>query len=39
VALKVPQVKSHRYFLTAEQVVIVDPKDNRIVEVIKLQGE
>ena len=39
VAQKVPQVKAHRYFLTAEQVVIVDPKDNRVVEVIKLQGE
>ena len=39
VAQKVPQVKAHRYFLTAEQVVIVDPKDNKVVEVIKLQGE
>jgi hypothetical protein len=32
-------VKAHRYFLTEEQVVIVDPKDNKVVEVIKLQGE
>jgi hypothetical protein len=39
VAQKVPQVKAHRYFLTAEQVVIVDPKDNRVVEVIKLKGD
>jgi hypothetical protein len=39
VAQKVPQVKAHRYFLTAEQVVIVDPKDNKVVEIIKLQGE
>ena len=39
VAQKVPQVKAHSYFLTAEQVVIVDPKDNKVVEVIKLQGE
>ena len=39
VAQKVPQVKAHRYFLTEEQVVIVDPKDNKVVEVIKLQGE
>ena len=39
VAQKVPQVKAHRYFLTAEQVVIVDPKDNKVVEVIKLQDE
>jgi len=39
VAQKVPQVKAHRYFLTEEQVVIVDPKDNKVVEVIKLQDE
>ena len=39
VAQKVPQVKAHSYFLTAEQVVIVDPKDNKVVEVIKLQDE
>ena len=39
VGQKVPQVKAHSYFLTAEQVVIVDPKDNKVVEVIKLQGE
>src|SRR5215831_6356576 len=28
VAQKVPQVKAHRYCLTAQQIVIVDPKDN-----------
>jgi hypothetical protein len=39
VAAKVPQVKAHRYFLTAEQIVIVDPKDNKVAEVIKLAGE
>jgi hypothetical protein len=33
---KVPQVKSHRFFLTAQQIVIVDPKDNKIADVIKL---
>src|SRR5262245_18685427 len=36
VAQKVPQVKAHRYFLTAQQIVIVDPKDNMVAEVIKL---
>ena len=36
VAQKVPQVKSHRFFLTADEIVIVDPKDNKVVEVIKL---
>ena len=39
VGQKVPQVKAHSYFLTAEQVVIVDPKNNKVVEVIKLQDE
>jgi hypothetical protein len=36
VAQKVPQVKSHRFFLTAQQIVIVDPKDNKVADVIKL---
>jgi hypothetical protein len=36
VSQKVPQVKSHRFFLTAQQVVIVDPKDNKVADVIKL---
>jgi Protein of unknown function (DUF1236) len=39
VAQKVPQVKSHRFILTAEQIVIVDPKDNKVAEVIKLAAE
>ena len=39
VAQKVPQVKAHRYFLTAQDIVIVDPKDNRVAEVIKLTAE
>ena len=39
VAQKVPQVKAHRYFLTAQQIVIVDPKDNKVAEVIKVTGE
>jgi hypothetical protein len=36
VGQKVPQVKSHRFFLTAQQIVIVDPKDNKVADVIKL---
>ena len=32
---KVPQVKSHRYFVTREQIVLVDPNDNRIADVIE----
>jgi hypothetical protein len=36
VGQKVPQVKTHRFFLTAQQIVIVDPKDNKVADVIKL---
>jgi hypothetical protein len=39
VAQKVPQVKAHSYFLTAQQIVIVDPKDNKVAEVIKLTAD
>jgi hypothetical protein len=39
VGSKVPQVKAHRFFVTAEQIVIVDPKDNKVAEVIKLGGD
>jgi hypothetical protein len=39
VGQKVPQVKAHRYFLTAHQIVIVDPKDNKVAEVVKLEAE
>jgi hypothetical protein len=39
VARKVPQVKAHSYFLTAQQIVIVDPKDNRVAEVIERQED
>jgi hypothetical protein len=34
VGSKVPQVKAHRFFVTGEQIAIVDPKVNTIVEVI-----
>jgi hypothetical protein len=36
VGQKVPQVKTHRFFVTGQQIVIVDPKDNKVAEVIKL---
>ncbi len=35
VAEKVPQVKSHVFFVKNEQIVLVDSKDNKIVEVIE----
>jgi hypothetical protein len=34
-AEKVPQIKSHQFFLTGEKVVIVDPKDKKVAEVIE----
>jgi hypothetical protein len=39
VGQKVPQVKAHRFFLTAQQIVIVDPKDNKVADVIKLGAD
>jgi Protein of unknown function (DUF1236) len=39
VARKVPQVRAHNYFLTAHQIVIVDPKDNRVAEVIEREED
>jgi len=34
IAAKVPQVKSHVFFVKDDKIVLVDPKDNKIVEVI-----
>jgi hypothetical protein len=39
VGRKVPQVRTHMFFLTAQQIVIVDPKDNKVAEVIKLGAD
>ena len=39
VGQRVPQVKTHRFFLTAQQIVIVDPKDNKVADVIKLGAD
>jgi Protein of unknown function (DUF1236) len=36
VGRKVPQVKTHRFMLTAGRILIVDPKDNKVAEVIEL---
>jgi hypothetical protein len=38
IGLKVPQIKAHRLLLTADAIVIVDPKDNRVAEVIDLKA-
>ena len=34
VGSKVPQIRSHRFFVTPQQIAIVDPKENTVVEVI-----
>jgi hypothetical protein len=39
VAQRVPQVKAHRFFLTAQQIVIVDPKNNTVADVIKVGAD
>jgi hypothetical protein len=39
VAQKVPQVKTHRFFVAGGEIVIVDPKDNVAAEVIKLGAD
>jgi len=35
IAQKVPQIKAHRFYVTEHQIVIVDPQDKRVVEVIE----
>jgi len=37
VSQKVSQVKSHLFFLKDGQIVLVDPKDNKVVDVIDLR--
>jgi hypothetical protein len=32
---KVPSIKSHRLYVTQRQILIVDPQDQRVVEVIE----
>jgi hypothetical protein len=32
---KVPQIKSHRLYVTQSQILIVDPQDQKVVEVIE----
>ena len=38
VGRKVPQVKAHRFLITDDQIVIVDPKDNKVAELIELKA-
>ncbi len=36
VGRKVPQVRTHRFLYTAERILIIDPKDNKVAEVVEL---
>jgi hypothetical protein len=36
VGQKVPQIKAHQFVYTAERILIVDPKDNTVAEVVEL---
>jgi Protein of unknown function (DUF1236) len=35
---KVPQIKTHQFVLTANEIAIVDPKDHKVVELISLKS-
>jgi hypothetical protein len=37
VAQKIPALRSHRFFITGQEVVIVDPKSNKIADIVKSQ--
>jgi hypothetical protein len=39
VAEKVPQVKTHRFFIADGEIFIVDPKDHKVAEIIQLGGD
>jgi uncharacterized protein DUF1236 len=39
VGRKVPQVRSHRFFIAGHQIVLVDPSSNKVADVIKLQED
>jgi hypothetical protein len=37
VAQKIPSLRSHRFFVTDQEVVIVDPKSNKVADIVKSQ--
>jgi hypothetical protein len=39
ISRKVPQIRTHRFLYTADRILIVDPKDNRVAEVIELKSD
>jgi Protein of unknown function (DUF1236) len=39
VGRKVPQVRSHRFFIAGQQIVLVDPTSNKVADIINLREE
>jgi Protein of unknown function (DUF1236) len=39
VSRKVPQIRTHRFLYTSERILIVDPKDNRVAEIVELKAD
>jgi hypothetical protein len=39
VGQKVPQVKTHTFFVADGRIFIVDPKDNKVADIIKIAGD
>jgi hypothetical protein len=37
VAQKIPALRSHRFFVTGQEVVIVDPRSNKVADIVKAQ--
>jgi len=39
VAQKAPQIKTHKFFVAGKQIIIVDPRDNKVSEIIGLGSD
>ena len=39
VSAKIPQLKTHSFLVKDDKIIIVDPKDNKVAEVIKLTAD
>src|SRR5262249_47944477 len=39
VVRKAPQIKTHKFFIAGKQIIIVDPRDNKVAEIISLGSD
>ena len=39
VAQKAPQIKTHKFFVAGKQIIIVNPRDNKVAEIISLGSD